>query len=68
MSTGVKWIVYDASPDIDAGSEPMWTTHLDGADGGIPDRDNRRRYVDEFHTLAAATQTESPLPATGRTR
>ena len=28
---GVKWIVYEGSTD---GSEPVWTTHLDGADGG----------------------------------
>ncbi len=65
---GVKWVVYDASPDIDAGSEPMWTTHLDGADGGSQIAITGAGTVDEFHTLAAATQTEPPLPATGRTR
>lgn len=65
---GVKWVVYGASPDGDSGSEPMWTTHLGGAGGGTQIAITGAGTVDEFDTLAVATQTEPPLPATARTR
>jgi hypothetical protein len=56
---GVKWIVYEGSAD---GSEPVWTTHLDGPDGGTQIAISGAGKVDEFRTLATATQTASPLP------
>ena len=56
---GVKWIVYEGSAD---GSEPVWTTHLDGPDGGTQIAITGAGSVDEFRTLATATQTASPLP------
>lgn len=56
---GVKWIVYEGSTD---GSEPVWTTHLDGPDGGTQIAISGAGSVDEFRTLATATQTATPLP------
>jgi hypothetical protein len=56
---GAKWIVYEDSAD---GSEPVWTTHLDGPDGGTQVAITGAGSVDEFRILATATQTASPLP------
>jgi Protein of unknown function (DUF4245) len=56
---GVKWIVYEGSTDR---SEPVWTTHLDGPDGGTQIAISGAGSVDEFRTLATATQTATPLP------
>ncbi len=63
---GVTWIVYDSSPDGDG--EPVWTTRLDGAGGATQLAITGAGSVNDFHTLAAATQTQSPLPAKKPTR
>jgi hypothetical protein len=56
---GTRWVTYQG----DAGVEPVWTTRLNSPAGpaqvGITGAGN----TDEFRTLAAATQTQSPLPA-----
>ncbi len=55
---GVKWIVYEGSSDR---GEPVWTTHLDGPEGGTQIAITGAGSVDEFRTLATATQSASPL-------
>jgi Protein of unknown function (DUF4245) len=65
---GVTWIVYDSSPEGEGAGEPVWTTRVDGAGGGTQLAITGAGSVDEFQTLAAATQTRSPLPATRPTR
>jgi hypothetical protein len=61
---GVKWVVYAG----DAGqggrpAEPVWTTRLTGPTGPAQVAITGGAGTDEFRTLAAATQTASPLPA-----
>ena len=56
---GVSWVVYEGG----VRGEPLWTTHLDGADGGTHVAITGAGSADEFRTLATATQTQSPLPA-----
>ena len=56
---GVRWVVYEGG----ARGEPLWTTHLDGPDGGTQVAITGAGSADEFRTLATATQTQSPLPA-----
>ncbi|CAN5856036.1 DUF4245 domain-containing protein [soil metagenome] len=53
---GRQWVVYEGA----ASDEPLWTTKIGATQlaitgGGSPE---------EFQTLARATQTQSPLPAT----
>ena len=56
---GIRWVTYQG----DGGVEPVWTTRLNSPAGpaqvGITGAGN----TDEFRTLAAATQTQPPLPA-----
>jgi hypothetical protein len=55
---GTRWVIYQGD-----GVEPVWTTRLDSPAGpaqvGITGAGN----TDEFRTLAAATQSQPPLPA-----
>jgi len=60
---GVKWVVYDSADDSDGHSEPVWTTHLAGADGGTQLAITGAGSAADFRTLATATQTQPPLPA-----
>ena len=57
---GVTWILYEGGSSD--GGEPVWTTHLDGPDGGTQIAITGAGSADEFRTLATATQTASPLP------
>lgn len=59
---GVQWIVYSGSADEETSGEPVWTTRLDGPRGGTQIAITGAGSVDEFRTLAAATQSASPLP------
>jgi hypothetical protein len=56
---GTRWVTYQGDGDV----EPVWTTRLNSPAGpaqvGITGAGN----TDEFRTLAAATQTQPPLPA-----
>jgi Protein of unknown function (DUF4245) len=61
---GVKWVVYDGGDEDGRGAEPVWTARLDGPTGPAQIAITGAAGTDEFRTLAAATQTASPLPAT----
>ncbi|MGB2811509.1 MAG: DUF4245 domain-containing protein [Mycobacterium sp.] len=56
---GVKWIVYEGGED----TEPVWTTRLNAAGGPVQLAITGAGTVDEFRTLAIATQTQPPLIA-----
>ena len=56
---GVRWVIYQG----DGGVEPVWTTRLDSPAGSAQIAITGAGSVEEFRTLAAATQTQPPLPA-----
>ena len=56
---GTRWITYQG----DGGVEPVWTTRLDNPAGPAQIAITGAGSVDEFRTLAAATQSQPPLPA-----
>jgi Protein of unknown function (DUF4245) len=56
---GVTWVVYEG-PD----AEPVWTTRLTGPTGPAQIAITGAGGTDEYRTLAAATQSQPPLPAT----
>lgn len=56
---GTTWIVYQ---DGDA-TEPVWTTRLDSAAGPTQVAITGAGSNDQFRLLAAATQSQPPLPA-----
>jgi hypothetical protein len=60
---GVKWVVYEGGEKDGKPPEPVWTTRLNGAGGPAQIAITGAAGTDEFRTLAAATQTASPLPA-----
>ncbi|WP_375487328.1 DUF4245 domain-containing protein [uncultured Mycobacterium sp.] len=59
---GTRWIVYQGS-DQGGATEPVWTTRLGGAPGGTQIAITGAGSTDQFRTLAAATQSQPPLPA-----
>jgi hypothetical protein len=56
---GVKWIVYQGGE----GTEPVWTTRLDGPAGPVQLAITGAGTDEDFRTLAIATQTQPPLTA-----
>jgi Protein of unknown function (DUF4245) len=56
---GVKWVVYEGGDD----AEPVWTTRLNGPGGPAQLAITGAAGTGEYRTLAAATQTQTPLPA-----
>jgi Protein of unknown function (DUF4245) len=56
---GTRWIVYQG----DDGVEPVWTTRLASSAGPAQVAITGAGGVDQFRTLAAATQSQRPLPA-----
>jgi hypothetical protein len=56
---GIRWITYQG----DGGVEPVWTTRLTSPAGPTQVAITGAGSVDEFRTLAAATQTQLPLPS-----
>jgi Protein of unknown function (DUF4245) len=60
---GVTWVVYEGGERDGRPSEPVWTTRLDGPTGPVQLAITGGAGTDEYRTLAAATQTASPLPA-----
>jgi hypothetical protein len=59
---GVRWVVYQGG---DPGGEhpyPVWTTRLPAAVGQAQIAITGAAGTDEYRTLAAATQTQPPLP------
>jgi Protein of unknown function (DUF4245) len=59
---GVTWVVYGGGDRDGRAGEPVWTTRLDGPTGPAQIAITGAGTPDEFRTLAAATQTASPLP------
>jgi Protein of unknown function (DUF4245) len=55
---GTRWIVYEGD-----GVEPVWTTRLASPAGPAQVAITGAGGVDQFRTLAAATQSQPPLPA-----
>jgi len=60
---GVNWVVYGGGDRDGRPGEPLWTTRLDGPTGPAQIAITGAATTDEFRTLAAATQTATPLPA-----
>jgi hypothetical protein len=60
---GVKWVVYEGGGQDGKRAEPVWTTRLNGQGGPAQIAITGAAGTDEYRTLAAATQTQSPLPA-----
>lgn len=59
---GTNWIVYRGSGDRGADAEPVWTTRLTSPGGTTQIAITGAANADQFRTLAAATQSQSPLP------
>lgn len=59
---GTRWIVY-AGSNQEGDAEPVWTTRLDSAAGPAQIAITGAASADQFRTLAAATQSQPPLPA-----
>jgi hypothetical protein len=55
---GVRWIVYEGGD----GSRPVWTTRLVGPTGPAQIAVTGPAGTEEYRTLAAATQSQPPLP------
>src|SRR5246127_3219102 len=55
---GTRWIVYEGD-----GVEPVWTTRLGSPAGPAQVAVTGAGGVDQFRTLATATQSQPPLPA-----
>jgi hypothetical protein len=55
---GVKWIVYEGGAE----GRPVWTTRLTGPTGASQIAMTGAAGTDEYRMLAAATQTQPPLP------
>jgi hypothetical protein len=58
---GVTWVVYEGSQEDGDDAEPVWTTRLNGPTGPAQIAIEGAAGTDEYRTLAAATQTASPL-------
>ncbi|HTM85089.1 MAG TPA: DUF4245 domain-containing protein [Mycobacterium sp.] len=60
---GTTWVIYQG-PEVDR-AEPVWTTRLGGGSSSAQVAITGAGTPDEFHTLAAATQSRPPLPVNG---
>jgi hypothetical protein len=56
---GVQWVVYEG----DGNAEPVWTTRLNGPTGPAQIAIKGAGGTNEYRTLAAAVQSQAPLPA-----
>jgi uncharacterized protein DUF4245 len=59
---GIRWIVYQGADSAGTAAEPMWTTRLDSTAGPAQIAITGAGSLDQFRTLAAATQSQPPLP------
>lgn len=59
---GTRWIVYEGAGSADTAAEPVWTTRLDSLAGPAQIAITGAGSEDQFRTLAAATQSQPPLP------
>lgn len=60
---GTAWVVYRGSGDRGADAEPVWAVRLAGPTGAATLAITGAGSTEEFRTLALATQTQPPLPA-----
>lgn len=61
---GVTWVVYLGGERDGRAPEPVWTAQVRGPTGPAQLAVTGAAGTDEYRTLAAATQTQPPLPAT----
>jgi hypothetical protein len=59
---GVRWVVYEGGDPKGENPYPVWTTRLAAATGPAQLAMTGAAGTDEYRTLAAATQTQPPLP------
>lgn len=59
---GVRWVVYEGGDPEGEVPNPVWTTRLSAASGQAQIAITGAAGTDEYRTLAAATQTQPPLP------
>jgi hypothetical protein len=59
---GIRWVVYQGDGSAGDSREPVWTTRLNSAAGPAQVAITGAGDVDQFRTLAAATQSQPPLP------
>ena len=60
---GTNWVVYRGAGQNGADAEPVWTTRLAGPAGATQIAITGAGSTDQFRTLAAATQSQTPLPS-----
>ena len=60
---GTNWVVYRGAGHNGADAEPVWTTRLAGPAGATQIAITGAGSTDQFRTLAAATQSQTPLPS-----
>ncbi|KMO73776.1 hypothetical protein BST22_05710 [Mycolicibacterium chubuense] len=61
---GVRWIVYQGGERDGKAAEPVWTAQVRGPTGPAQLALTGAAGTDEYRTLAAATQSQSPLTVT----
>ncbi len=61
---GVSWVVYQGGERDGKPLEPVWTAQLRGPTGPAQLAVSGAGGTDEYRTLAAATQSQSPLTVT----
>jgi hypothetical protein len=60
---GTRWIVYQGAGSEGNGPEAVWTTRLNSPAGPAQVAITGAGDVDQFRTLAEATESQPPLPA-----
>ncbi|WP_420715826.1 DUF4245 domain-containing protein [Mycobacterium sp. 663a-19] len=60
--SGTRWVVYQGAGESGADAEPVWTTRLTAPAGATQLAITGAGSADQFRTLAAATQSQPPLP------
>ncbi len=58
---GTRWVVYEGS-DENGAVEPVWTTRLTGPGGATQLAITGAGSIDQFRTLASATQSQPRCP------
>ena len=61
---GVRWVVYEGGEVDGKPTEPVWTAQVRGPTGPAQLAVTGAGGTDEYRTLAAATQSQAPLPVT----
>jgi hypothetical protein len=60
---GTNWVVYQGAGQNGADAEPVWTARLTSPAGATQIAITGAGSTDQFRTLATATQSQPPLPA-----